>query len=175
MALCEQCGSIQVVRAVPEFADKLVAYFSAKRPFFCRRCGWRGRRDWSDDALSALMNYGAGGAEPDPDLAVLDAEPKQSQKRSARKGRQSKPRKPDTPVEQFDLATLELTHREGDQAAETSGTSAGRSSTGGRRSVRIRRTQSRRREIVATIVATALVMLLVVLLGLTGSCGSEGA
>ena len=166
MALCEQCGSIQVVRAVPEFADKLVAYFSAKRPFFCRRCGWRGRRDWSDKALRALMNYGAGGAEPDPDLAVLDADPKQTQTRSARKGRQRKPKTPDTPIEQFDLATLELTHREGDQAAETS--------TGGRRSVRIRRTQSRRREIVATIVATALVMFLVVLLGLTGSC-SGGA
>jgi len=121
------------------------------------------------------MDYGAGGTEPDPDLAVLDAEPKQRHKRPVRKGRQRKPRpKPDTTAEQFDLATLDLTRREWDQAAETSGTSAGRSSTGGRRSVRILRTQSRQREIVATIVATALVMFLVVLLGMTGSC-SGGA
>ena len=166
MTLCEQCGSISIVRAQPEPMDKLVRLFTAKRPFVCRRCGWKGRRSWTDADLRKLMDYGAGGAEPDPDLAVLDADPKQTQTRSARKGRQRKPKTPDTPIEQFDLATLELTHREGDQAAETS--------TGGRRSVRIRRTQSRRREIVATIVATALVMFLVVLLGLTGSC-SGGA
>jgi len=164
MTLCEQCGSISIVRSQPEPTDKLVRLFTAKRPFVCRRCGWKGRRSWTDADLRKLMDYGAGGAEPDPDLAVLDADPKQTQNRSARKNRQRKKR--DTPLEQFDLATLELVHREGDQATETS--------TGGRRSVRIRRTQSRRREIVATIVATALVMFLVVLLGLTGSC-SGGA
>ncbi len=65
-------GSIGIVRARPESADRLVALFTSKRPFLCRRCGWRARRDWTDQALRKLTNYGAGGAEPDPLLASLD-------------------------------------------------------------------------------------------------------
>ena len=75
MALCEQCGSINIVRAQSDPSDRVVAFFTSKRPFVCRRCGWRGRRDWKDRDLRELMNYGAGGAEPDPSLAVLDREP----------------------------------------------------------------------------------------------------
>ncbi len=67
-------GSIGIVRARPESADRLVALFTSKRPFLCRRCGWRARRDWTDEALRKLTNYGAGGAEPDPLLASLDLE-----------------------------------------------------------------------------------------------------
>lgn len=72
MALCEQCGSIQIVRARPRLADRLVALLTSKRPFICRRCRWRGRRGWTDQDLLNLSNYGAGGAEPDPALAALD-------------------------------------------------------------------------------------------------------
>src|SRR5688572_22966676 len=74
-ALCEQCGSIRIVRAQSTPADRLVAILTWKRPFVCRRCGWRGRRYWTDKDLRKLLDYGAGGAETDPALSVLDAEP----------------------------------------------------------------------------------------------------
>lgn len=171
MVLCEQCGSIRIVRARPETADRLVALFTSKRPFLCRRCGWRARRPWSDDDLTAVMNYGAGGAETDPDLAALDAEPKPSGRRSRRRGRQREHGESVTSAEPLDPATLALTRDGTAQATETTD-GAGRISTRKRRSSRSRRKKSRRREIVAAIAVTALVMFLVVLLGLTGSCSS---
>lgn len=173
MALCEQCGSISIVRARPEPTDKLVRLFTSKRPFVCRRCGWRGRRDWSDADLQALMDYGAGGAEPDPDLTVLDTDPELSRKRPRRRVRARQPRSTfDAPAEQFDLAKLGLKSGQADQGSAPIG--AGQTLRRERRSVQSRRKKSRRREIVATVAATALVMFLVVLLGLTGSC-SGGA
>ncbi len=135
MALCEQCGSINLVRAQPGLSDRVVAFFTSIRPFVCRRCGWRARRDWSDDDLRELMNYGAGGAEPDPSLAVLDREPQVAAKTGTRKDPTS-----------------------------------GLPTRGRRRKLRNRQKRSRRREVVATIAATALVMFIVVLLGLTRSC-----
>ena len=109
MALCEQCGSIRIVRTQPEPVDKLVRWFTSKRPFVCRRCGWRGRRDGSDDALLSLMNYGAGGAEPDPALAALDSHQEPSVTRSGRRDRRRKRyQKSKTTAAQFDLATLDL-------------------------------------------------------------------
>ena len=69
---CERCGSISVGRAQPIKADRLVALFSANRPFLCRRCGWRARRGWSDADLSELSEYGLGGTEADPALVILD-------------------------------------------------------------------------------------------------------
>src|SRR5688500_5660735 len=72
MALCEQCGSIRIVRARPQPLDRLVRLFTTKRPFLCRRCGWRGRQSWTEDDLAKLSSYGVGGAEPDPELVVLD-------------------------------------------------------------------------------------------------------
>jgi len=174
MALCEQCGSISIVRAQPEPLDKLVRWFTAKRPFVCRRCGWRGRRDWSDDALQSLMNYGAGGAEPDPALAVLDSHHEPSVKRSGRKDRRREPQqKAKTTAAQFDLAALDLANAGTAQATAITDGSTSRALPGERRSVRSRRKKTRRREIVATIAVAALVMFLVVLLGSTGSC-AEG-
>ena len=175
MTLCEQCGSISIVRAQPEPMDKLVRLFTAKRPFVCRRCGWKGRRSWTDADLRKLMDYGAGGAEPDPALAILDTRQEASVTRSGRKDRRRKPmRKPDTTPAQFDLATLDLANAGTPHATAIADASTSRALPGERRSVRKRRKKSRRREIVATIAATALVMFLVVLLGLTGSC-SGGA
>ena len=171
MALCEQCGSIRIVRAQLEPLDKLVRLVTAKRPFVSRRCRWRGRRDWSDDALQSLMNYGAGGAEPDPGLAALDSHQERSVTRSERKDRRRRPRqKPGTTPAQFDLATPDLANAGTAQATAIGDASTSRALPGERRSVRRRRRKSRRREIVATIAATALVLFLVVLLGLTRSC-----
>ena len=151
MALCEQCGSISIVRAQPDPLDRVVAFFTSKRPIVCRRCGWRGRRDWSDEDLRALMNYGAGGAEPDPSMTVLDREPKA-----------------------FDLATLDHAHGATiqPQATETFEPTAVQRTRGRRRIRGDRQKRTRRREIIATVAATALVIFLVVLLAMTGSCSA---
>ncbi len=157
MALCEQCGSIDLVRAQPGLSDRVVTLFTSKRPIVCRRCGWRGRRDWSDEDLRALKNYGAGGAELDPSMTVLDREPQAAAKTGARKSRhESRSGKEDTRSEGFELAALDL--------------AAGPPTPGRRRKLRNRQRRSRRREVVATIAVTALVIFFVVLLGLTGSC-----
>lgn len=175
MALCEQCGSIQIDRARRKPTDRLVAFFTSKRPFVCRRCGWRARRGWTDLDLDNLRDYGAGGAEPDPSLTVLDGDGPAG---SARQRGQEAIRKRDgettatSESESFDPATLDL--------ANTSATPPGTDSQEElsahapiqeHRSVRKRQTRSPRREIVATIAVTALVMFVVVSLGVTRSCG----
>jgi hypothetical protein len=71
MALCENCGSIQIVRARSTPFDKVLSLVSGRKPFSCRRCGWRGRRNWNDPvarAESVLQSRVA----PDPDLSSLD-------------------------------------------------------------------------------------------------------
>lgn len=162
MALCEQCGSISIVLAKREPADKFFGLFSSRRPFVCRRCGWRGRRDWSDRDLLDLSNYGTGGAEPDPALAILDAPP-------GRKSRKRKRRKPAA----FGLSQLDLASA-GPPPEDDSSVAPSRSSRS-QRPRSLRRKNSRWREIVATIAVTALVMFLVVILGLTGSCTGGGS
>lgn len=175
MALCEQCGSIRIVRARPETADKLVALFTSKRPFLCRRCGWRARRPWSDDDLTALLDYGAGGAQPDPTLIALDnpleGGPGQ-RKPSSRRRRASTTTTPLAAVAA--PADAVATDAAGvPSAAEGAATSSATSPRRARRS-RKRQKRSRRRTVVATVAVTAVVMFLMVLLSLTGSCrGAE--
>src|SRR5688572_27955047 len=48
---------------------------TGNRPFRCRDYGWPGRRNWTDADLRKLLHYGAGGAETDPALDVLDEQP----------------------------------------------------------------------------------------------------
>ena len=169
MALCERCGSIQIVRVKPEPLERLWALASAKRPFVCRRCGWRGRRDWTDKDLRKLMDYGAGGAEPDPALSVLDEE------QVAAESHWRGPERHEIP-EDLDLAALELlkapTAPPGSEGAPRP-TASTRSANRQRSHDRQRR--SRQREIFATVAATALVLSLAVMLGLTGRCGGGSA
>lgn len=175
MALCEQCGSISIGLAQQEPADKLLGIFSKSRPFICRRCGWRGRRDWTDEDLLELVNYGAGGAEPDPALAVLDdgpsrVKPKRSKRRKARSdSRGSRPAR-----EKFDLGQLDLAN------APSSYEPSGDETTDGPgrrpqplRPRSVRRRNSRKREVIAAIAVSALVMFLVAIVGLTGSCAGS--
>lgn len=160
MALCEQCGSIQVVRAVPESTDKFASFFNSKRPFICRRCGWRGRREWTDQDLIDLYDYGAGGAEVDPSLAVLDGDQDPQERAGASKA-------------EFDLAAINLSDTKPFEphGARTPDGTPHRTAAHGRPRTRKLPSRSRRREIVLSIAATALVMLVVAILGLTGSCG----
>ncbi len=153
MALCEQCGSINLVRAQPGFSDRVVTLFTSKRPIVCRRCRWRGRRDWSDDDLRALMNYGAGGAELDPSLTVLDREPQVAAKTGARKSRPRRSRnKTAKGSEAFDLATLDPANGATiqPQVAETFEPVTVHRTHGRRRIRGNRQKRTRRREFIAT-------------------------
>lgn len=177
--LCERCGSIQITKAQSELPDKLVAFFTSRRPFVCRRCGWRGRRNWTDTDLRSLLEYGAGGAVADQSLAELDSDSRRSRRRK-RRWRQAAKRlsnnietKPQPQRMGFDLGPLDLANVESVPAlVDTLEPNPSRIRTAGRRSMRKRMKRSRRREIAATVAATILVMVLIAALGLTGSCGN---
>ena len=154
MALCELCGSINIVRAQRGTTDTLVSLITGKRPFVCRRCGWRGRRDWTDKDLRKLMDYGGDGAEPDPALSVLDEEPVAAESNVRRRERRERRER----LEGLDRAALELPKAptappRGEDLARASATSQ----SGKPRRRRDRQRRSRRREMFATVAATALV------------------
>lgn len=170
MALCERCGSINVVKVEPSPLDRLIALVTKKRPFLCRRCRWRGRRDWTDKDLERLVSYGAGGAEVDPALSVLDDTKKRRRKLQSPRGHGSRR----AISESFGLESPELgkPNVEVDIPFDLGAPPSPRpvSHRRGRR----RRSKSRRREIIATVSVTALVMFVVVILTITRSCsGSE--
>lgn len=76
----------------------------------------------------------------------------------------------------FDLVALNLTDAEPSHPDGIGNLDSAPSRTPSRerRSVRRRPIRTRRREIVATIAATALVMFVAVMLGFTGSCSGAG-
>jgi len=160
MALCEQCGSVRIVVARPERIDQLLGLFSASRPFSCLRCGWRGRRTWSDEELRRLLDYGAGGAEPDPELAVLDRELPGDEVQ-----------KPSLIVTDFDLGAAKLEHIEAEPGIQLPLSQRAQQARG---IVGKRITRQRRREMIVTVAVTSLVLVLLVVLSLTGSCGNSG-
>ena len=65
--LCEKCGSTEVVRSRSHVIDKVIRYFTGRKPFVCRRCGWRGRRLSNQQARHALAS-----SDSDPGITVLD-------------------------------------------------------------------------------------------------------
>ena len=175
MTLCEQCGSIRIVRAPSTPLDRVLAVLTGKRPFLCRRCGWRGRRNWTDKDLRKLQDYGAGGAETDPALSVLDTE----QSRQRRLARASGSRVEAIPIgapdskEAFDVGALNFT---GDATSavkrhvdEQQPLQRDRSRHRRRRS---RRKPRGRRAIAAAIGATALIIFLFLILSVIGGCGA---
>lgn len=172
MALCERCGSINIVSAGPQRADRILGLFGRGRSFVCRRCGWRGRRNWTDDDLHALSDYGAGGGALDPGLAALDVKPTDTGLATSRGGGpaagSSWRRTPE--LEGLELDQLDLVNASAAGLdSEESSNAAGRLLTRIRpRS--LRRKDSRRREVIATIAVSALVMFLIVMIGLAGSC-----
>jgi len=170
MALCEECGSIQIARAHAEGLDRLLGFFTSRRPFICRRCGWRARRDWTDAELKELQDYDTRSAMPDPELAVLDG----GQKRRKRPRPASKAARTARKRE-FDLSDLDLDGTP--TSAEDSSSAAGSldaAVTEARQRVD-RRKRRVRREIVATVALTTLAMFVFALMGFTGSCvGAAG-
>jgi hypothetical protein len=170
MALCERCGSISVAKATPGRIDNVVRFLTSRRPFLCRRCGWRGRRAWTDRELERLREYGAGGAEPDPTLTTLDDIVESGGNAKSRARRKRKLAKAVEVEREFGLVGLDLgkdesSNRQAEHNAPSLSSQSQRS-----RFVRKRRTRSRRREIIATIAVTAGLMFIVVMLNLSGSC-----
>jgi len=177
MVLCEQCGSISISKAQPAALDTLVAIFTSRRPFICRRCGWRARRRWTDEDFRRLENYGVGGAEYDPSLAVLDEKLKAGRRQKSRNGVSgSSPRSRTAASDEFDPNDIDLSGAEvasADRLVEPSnGDSTPKfvSKRPSRRRSERRRRRLRRREILATVAVTALTMFIVVIMSLTGSC-----
>lgn len=167
MALCEQCGSIQIVRARSQTLDKIVEALSSRRPFVCRRCGWRGRRQWADTDLLRQEQYGTG-AEPDPSLVILDQSP-------SRRRRKTRPRKRGgnrADKSESDTSGLRLTRHD---VAESGAVHEPIENPRQRSFVREPRSSfkhARRREIVATVAMTALTMFVAAMIILSGSCNS---
>jgi hypothetical protein len=160
MALCEQCGSIRIVRAQPTSADRLVTILTGNSPFLCRRCGWRGRRKWTDKDLRKLLDYGAGGAEADPTLEVLDAALGQKHQSGHGKNEPS--------AEAFDFGTLKLPD-DNQLAAESSPWPAKehtRTDVPRKRHRRRTRKGASRQLIAAALAAAAFITLIIVFLTL---------
>ena len=152
LALCERCGSIQIVRARSRLADRVIALLTVRRPFVCRRCGWRGRRAWTDSDLAKTADLSfSGEAEVDPSLVALDDIPREAVRPS-----------------EFELSTLDLTQ-------PVTADPKNDSTRHRRRGKRRRQKRSRRREIFAAIALLALAIFGITLLGVTGSCVASGA
>lgn len=158
MALCEQCGSIQVVKAHRNTVDKAVAMFSGRRAFVCRRCGWRARRAWTDNDLAKLADYSSSGfVEVDPALVTLD------DPLGRRKQPEPKLEGRDASRTEFELSILDLA-----QPVSENERAVGRHR---RHRITARRLKRwRRREILTAITVSTLAMFLIALLVLTGSC-----
>jgi len=182
MALCEQCGSIQIVRARSTPLDIAVAFLTGRRPFVCRRCRWRGRQAWSEaDILDPRKSVFSSGATADPALAVLDeighapaprpyAQPQETKAREETQG------DPDTSSAPFDLSALDWTGRPGadaDAADSASQSGVAGRHDGGRKIRRGRRKRSGRMGRAGSIALAALVLCVFVLLGLSGSCNGR--
>lgn len=163
MTICGRCGSLQLVKGEPTSIDDVVRKLTGRRPFVCRRCGWRSRQDWTDAALAeAHRRLQANEAETDPSLADLDLRSTRETKRPGR-SRSSTPGSFDLGFD--DAAALaEADNPPAPHAADTPARLTQRP-TASRRPNR-----SRRREIIRTIAVTGGVMIVVALLSLVGSC-----
>jgi hypothetical protein len=165
MTVCDSCGSTSIGKATERPTDKVIALLTGRRLFLCRRCGWRGRRRWTDADLEKLREYGVGGAEPDPSLAVLDDQLQIRGRTAQQTTKPANERSAD-----FDLADVPFTRTDIIVQAPESLEAPGHIPWVERRSVRRRLRQSRRKEVLGTIALTVGTMLFIVVMGLMGNC-----
>jgi len=159
MSLCEQCGSIQIVRARDSALDTAIALVTGRKAFLCLRCGWRARRAWDENARVDRSSLALDPSESfDPAMAVLDEE----------HGSAPKPKSRDEPrSDEFELPPL--TELDAAELPDGQISARDRVRKSGRRKIdRMRR--GRRREIIGAVAIAAGVMFIVVMIGLTGSC-----
>jgi len=159
--------------------DIAVAILTGRRPFVSRRCRWRGRRAWSEaDILDPRKSGFSSGATADPALAVLDETGHAPARRrdahaQETKAREEAPGDPDTSFSPFDLSALDWADRPGadtDAADSASQTGVAGRHDGRRKTRRGRKKRSGRMARAGSIALAALVLCVLVLLGLSGSC-----
>jgi hypothetical protein len=132
--------------------------FGKGRWFACRRCGWRGRRAWSDKDLLRRYEYGAGGAEIDPEMVVLDSP---GAARAKLKHRPKRRKAQDSPSDDPLRVTPETLHESHAPVATYSRNTSRRS--------RRRRSRRTSRAVVITVAVT-LAALTLAALGSTAGC-----
>jgi hypothetical protein len=177
MGICEHCGSIQVYRAPESVTGRFRAFITRRRLWLCRRCGWKGRRNWDENTRVDRSGLVVDSSSAyDPAMVVLDQGSSISLHQRKRHRRQESPdtdRVTSSPVSsEFDLPPLgEL------NAVETLNPHDATDGTplvlAPRRLMSRRIYRARRNEIVGTVIVTAAVMLLVIVLGLLGSCSGR--
>ena len=158
-ALCETCGSINIVRAHSTPMDRLVGLLTGKQPFLCRRCGWRARRNWTDNDVQDLLAHGVDGAETDPTLSALDGD----QPFAGHRKRRSE----SAPERDFDVSALGLNDPIAGAHWPVEEHPSEKAPGEGRRH-RSRRRSGRRRAIAAVIGTAALILFLVIIFRWTG-------
>ena len=172
--MCERCGSIHVVRARSSVLDEAISLVTWRKPFVCRRCGWRARRAWDENVKVDRSNMALDPAAAyDPSLAVLDEDRRSAPRPKSRrkgKGRSEKPKTnaPAEPVaDEFELPPLTELDAAPPVDIEISEPVRVRK-IGKRKFDRMRR--GRRREIIGAVAIASGVMFIIVMLGLSGSC-----
>lgn len=134
--------------------DRLLLTFWGTRPFVCLRCGWRGRKLWTDEQLVESGADETVGAS-DPALTVLDST--ESSTRS---------------IEIDAREVFVFPHLDGDVPPDSSDSPAAEISVV--KEVRSRRRFRRRNslgsEVVATIAISVVALLIVAIVVATGSC-----
>jgi hypothetical protein len=64
---CERCGSPQIVRVRSNRFQRFLRFFTGRKKFYCRRCGWNGLRAWDErDPMDCQR----------PVLKAVDAKPR---------------------------------------------------------------------------------------------------
>jgi len=175
VVLCETCGSVRISKAEPQTIDQFWSMISPKRPFICRRCGWRARRAWTDADLEKLKSYGAGGAHYDPALVVLDKPQRgHGRPRSRRKFKSRESKSVQISSGTVDAFDFDLKERDGaalPPVSQGTDTPIGQLATVEERNVvKKRRQRTRYLEVLTTALLTMLLMLAVALVTVTDGC-----
>jgi hypothetical protein len=166
MPLCETCGSISVVRAKPNFLDKVIRTLNGRQPVICRRCGWRARRPWDEQAAAARLALAhVSRITQDPELAVLD----QESARAVDRARETT--SPAVPDQSFNLKPDDLS----DLKPALSESSQLRRPSSRHPSKRFRDRRHARRETIGAVAVTMAVVFVVLMFVLVSSCtGGDG-
>ena len=163
-----------MVRASSSVLDKAITLVTWRKPFVCRRCGWRARRAWDENVRVDRSNMALDPAAAyDPALAVLDEDPRSAPRPKSRrkgKGRSEKPKtnaQAEPVADEFELPPL--TELDSVPTVDLDVLEPARVTKIGKRKFdRTRR--GRRREIIGAVAIASGVMFIIVMLGLSGSC-----
>lgn len=170
MAVCERCGSIQVVRLQPSLIDRGLTLLDSRKPYKCRRCGWKGRRGFGADASSGLVEVELSDGTTDPSLSVLDDMDRPGDRAS---GQGPRPLEQEPSSGEFNLS---LTEGSNDREAELRHRHSLKQWNHRRRNIDSRRLKrSRRRQVLGSIVISTLILLVGATVGLSSSCGGSAA